>query len=148
VIETNLSGAFYACKHALPHMLRQGGGTIVNTSSVAAIRYTGYPYASYYASKAALNHFTTSVALQYARQGIRANAVMPGLMNTPLIYRQISGQYPSLAAMIDARNQMTPTGRMGTAWDIAHAVLFLASDESRYINGVSLPVDGGLHCGH
>ena len=148
VIETNLSGVFYACKHVLPHMVRQGGGAIVNTSSIAAVRYTGYPYASSYASKAGLNHFTESVAMQYARQGIRANVVMPGLMHTPLIYRQISGQYESTAAMVAARDQMSPTGKMGTAMDIAHAALFLACDESRYVNGVCLPVDGGIHCGH
>lgn len=148
ILETNLSGVFYACKHALPHMVRQKSGAIVNTSSIAAIRYTGYPYSSYYASKAGLNHFTESVALQYAAQGIRANVVMPGLMHTPLIYRQISGQYKDPADMVAARDRMSPTGRMGTAWDIAHATLFLASDESRYVNGVCLPVDGGLHCGH
>jgi NAD(P)-dependent dehydrogenase (short-subunit alcohol dehydrogenase family) len=146
IIDTNLTSAFLACKHVLPVMLRQGKGAIVNVSSIAAIRYTGYPYASYYASKAGLNQFTVGLALQYAKQGIRANAIMPGMMDTPLIRTQISGQYESMQAMIDARNAACPMGRMGTAWEIANAAVFLASDEASYITGVCLPVDGGISC--
>jgi NAD(P)-dependent dehydrogenase (short-subunit alcohol dehydrogenase family) len=127
-------------------MLRQGRGAIVNVSSLAAIRYSGYPYSSYYASKAGVNQFTVGLALQYAKQGIRANVIMPGLMNTPLIYKQISGQYASAEEMVAARDAACPMGRMGTAWDVANAALFLASDESSYITGVCLPVDGGLSC--
>ncbi len=145
-LDVNLGGVFLACKHVLPVMLAQGRGAIVNISSVAAIRYTGYPYAAYYAAKAGVNQFTVGLALQYARQGIRANAIMPGLMNTPLIHQQISGQYADAAAMVQARDAACPTGRMGTAWDIAAAAVFLASDEARYITGVCLPVDGGLSC--
>ena len=85
------------------------------------------------------------LALQYAAQNIRVNAIMPGLMNTPLIYQQISGQYED-AAMVRVRDAACPTGRMATAWDIAKAALFLASDDAAYITGVSLPVDGGLSC--
>jgi len=110
------------------------------------VRYTGYPYAAYYAAKAAVNNFTMGVALQYAAQNIRVNAIMPGLMNTPLIFQQISGQYADAAAMVAARDAACPTGRMGTAWDIANAALFPASDEAAYVTGVSLPVDGGLSC--
>ncbi len=146
IIDTNLTSAFLACKHVLPVMLRQGKGTIVNVSSIAAIRYTGYPYSSYYASKAGLNQFTVGLALQYAKQGIRANAIMPGMMDTPLIRTQIAGQYASIDAMIDARNAACPMGRMGTAWEIANAAVFLASDEASYITGVCLPVDGGISC--
>ena len=145
-IDLNVTSCFLTCKHILPHMLRQGGGAIVNVSSIAAVRYTGYPYAAYYAAKAAVNSFTMGLALQYAAQNIRVNAIMPGLMNTPLIFQQISGQYADPAAMVAARNAACPTGRMGTAWDIAKAALFLASDESAYITGISLPVDGGLSC--
>ena len=144
--DLNVKSCFITCKHVLPHMLAQKSGAIVNVSSVAAIRYTGYPYTAYYASKAAVNNFTMGLALQYARDGIRVNAVMPGLMNTPLIFQQISGQYADEAEMVAARDAACPTGRMGTAWDIAHAALFLASDEAAYITGVSLPVDGGLTC--
>ncbi|WP_203236282.1 SDR family NAD(P)-dependent oxidoreductase [Methylobacterium crusticola] len=143
-IDLNLTTCFLTCKHVLPQMLAQRSGAIVNISSVAAIRYTGYPYAAYYAAKAAVNNFTLGLALQYARDGIRANAIMPGLMNTPLIFQQISGQYADAAAMVAERDAACPMGRMGTAWDIANAALFLASDEAAYITGVALPVDGGL----
>jgi NAD(P)-dependent dehydrogenase (short-subunit alcohol dehydrogenase family) len=144
--DLNVKSCFLTCKHVLPHMLAQKSGSIVNISSIAAIRYTGYPYIAYYAAKAAVNNFTMGLALQYARDGIRVNAVMPGLMNTPLIFQQISGQYADAAEMVAARDAACPTGRMGTAWDIANAVLFLASDEAAYITGVCLPVDGGLTC--
>jgi NAD(P)-dependent dehydrogenase (short-subunit alcohol dehydrogenase family) len=145
-IDLNVTGCFLTCKHVLPHMLNQGSGAIVNVSSIAAVRYTGYPYVAYYAAKAAVNNFTMGLALQYAAQNIRVNAIMPGLMNTPLIYQQISGQYEDAEAMVGARDAACPTGRMGTAWDIAKAAVFLASDDAAYITGVSLPVDGGLSC--
>jgi NAD(P)-dependent dehydrogenase (short-subunit alcohol dehydrogenase family) len=144
--DLNVKSCFITCKHVLPHMLARQSGSIVNVSSIAAIRYTGYPYTAYYAAKAAVNNFSMGLALQYARNGIRVNAIMPGLMNTPLIYQQISGQYASAAEMVAARDAACPTGRMGTAWDIAKAALFLASDDAAYITGVSLPVDGGLSC--
>jgi NAD(P)-dependent dehydrogenase (short-subunit alcohol dehydrogenase family) len=145
-LDLNVTGCFITCKHVLPHMLLRRSGAIVNVSSIAAIRWTGYPYAAYYAAKAAVNNFTMGLALQYAKDGIRANAVMPGLMNTPLIHQQISGQYKDADEMVRARDAACPMGRMGTAWDVAHAALFLASDEASYITGVSLPVDGGLTC--
>ena len=145
-IDLNVTGCFLTCKHVLPHMLARRSGAIVNVSSIAAVRYTGYPYIAYYAAKAAVNNFTMGLALQYAKDGIRVNAIMPGLMNTPLIFQQISGQYADAEAMVAARDAACPTGKMGTAWDIANAALFLASDEAGYITGVSLPVDGGLSC--
>lgn len=145
-IALNLKGVFLACKYALPSMLAAGRGAIVNISSLAAIRWTGYPYAAYYAAKAGVNQLTVSLALQYAAQGIRANAVLPGLIDTPLIHQQIAGQYADDAAMVAARNAACPMGRMGTAWDVARASVFLASDEAAYITGVCLPVDGGLSC--
>ena len=146
VLDVNLTSAYLTCKHVLPGMLARGKGAIINISSIAAIRYTGYPYSAYYAAKAGVNQFTVGLALQYARQGIRVNAIMPGLMNTPLIYQQISGQYSDAEAMARARHEATPMGRMGTGWDIAAAAVFLASDEASYITGVCLPVDGGLTC--
>jgi NAD(P)-dependent dehydrogenase (short-subunit alcohol dehydrogenase family) len=145
-IDLNVTSCFITCKHVLPHMLQRRSGVIVNVSSVAAIRYTGYPYVAYYAAKAAVNNFTLGLALQYAKDGIRVNAVMPGLMNTPLIFQQISGQYKGAEEMVKARDAACPMGRMGTAWDVAKAALFLASDQAEYITGVSLPVDGGLSC--
>ncbi|HRD75628.1 MAG TPA: SDR family oxidoreductase [Hyphomicrobiaceae bacterium] len=143
VIDVNLTAMFRTTKVVLPIMQGQKRGVITNISSVAAIRYVGYDYASYYASKGAVNQFTVGLALQYARAGIRANVIMPGLMDTPLIYQQISGVYRSPEEMVKARNEACPMGRMGTGWDVANAAVFLASEEAQYITGVCLPVDGG-----
>ncbi|MEJ1158157.1 SDR family NAD(P)-dependent oxidoreductase [Prosthecomicrobium sp. N25] len=146
-LDINVGSVFRTAKAVLPHFLRQGSGVVVNISSLAAVRWTGYPYFAYYAAKAAVNQATVALALQYARNGIRANAVMPGMIDTPLIYKQISSQYASTDAMVAARNAMVPMGRMGTAWDVAAAAVFLASDEAKFITGVCLPVDGGQSCG-
>lgn len=143
-IDVNLTSMFRTTKAVLPVMLDQRRGVITNISSVAGIRYVGYPYAAYYAAKGGVNQFTVGLALQYARSGIRANAILPGLMDTPLIRSQIRGQYASETEMMAQRHDSSPTGRMGTAWDVAHAAVFLASDQAGYINGVLLPVDGGL----
>lgn len=143
-MDVNLKSVFLTCQAVIPHMVRQGKGAIVNISSIAAVRYTGYPYPAYYASKAGLNHLTASIALEYAKKGIRANAIMPGMMHTPHIEKVIVGQYASEAEMIEKRNALCPTGRMGTGWDIAKAAAFLASDEAEYITGQVLAVDGGI----
>jgi NAD(P)-dependent dehydrogenase (short-subunit alcohol dehydrogenase family) len=127
-------------------MKAQRQGVIINISSVAAVTVSTYPYFSYYASKAGLNHMTRALAIHYAPFGIRANVIMPGAMDTPLIYKQIAGQYADRQAMVKARNAMIPMGFMGDAFDIARAAVFLASDEARYITGICLPVDGGLSC--
>jgi len=145
-VKLNLGPVYRTAKAIVPHMLRQGRGAIINISSLAAIRWTGYPYFAYYATKAAVNQATVALAMQYARQGIRANCIMPGLIDTPLIYRQISGQYASVEEMVKARNAAVPVGRMGTAWDVANAAVFLASDEAQFITGICLPVDGGQSC--
>lgn len=145
VMAVNVKSMFLTCKCALPVMERQGRGVITNISSLASIRWTGYNYAAYYASKGAVNQFTRGIAIEYAARGIRANAILPGLMDTPHIYQQISGFYGTPEEMAAARHAASPTGRMGDAWDIAHAAVFLASDEAKYINGIELPVDGGLH---
>ncbi len=141
----NVRSMFLACKHALPVMARQRRGAIINISSLAAIRYAGFPQVSYAASKGAVIAMTQNIALQYASQGIRANCILPGLMDTPTIVKPLQAAYGGdLAEMIAKRNAQSPTGRMGDGWDVAHAALFLASDEASYINGVALPVDGGL----
>ena len=145
-LDLNIGPIYRTAKAVIPHMLRQGGGAVVNISSLAAIRWVGYPYFAYYAAKAAVNQATVALAMQYARQGIRANCIMPGLIDTPLIYRQISSQYASVEEMVAARNAAVPLGRMGTAWDVANAAVFLASDEAQFITGVCLPVDGGQSC--
>jgi NAD(P)-dependent dehydrogenase (short-subunit alcohol dehydrogenase family) len=146
-LDINVGSVYRTARAVLPNMLERGGGAIVNISSLAAIRYVGYPYFAYYAAKAAVNQATVALAMQYAGQGIRANCIMPGLIDTPMIYRQISGQYRSVEEMVAARNAMVPLGRMGTAFDVAAAAVFLASDEARFITGVCLPVDGGQSCG-
>lgn len=143
-IDLNTKGIFHACKHVLPVMVKQGKGAVINISSSAGLRYVGYDYPSYYLAKGGVNQLTIGLALQYARAGIRVNAICPGLMDTPLIHQQITGTYASREEMVRARNEASPTGRMGTAWDVAHAALFLASDEAQYITAVILPVDGGL----
>jgi NAD(P)-dependent dehydrogenase (short-subunit alcohol dehydrogenase family) len=144
VMAVNLKSVFLACKHVLPVMQAQRKGAIVNISSIAAVAVNDYPYFSYYASKSGLNHLTRALAVRYAPFGIRANAIMPGLMDTPLIYREIAGQYADKEAMVRARNAMVPMGFMGDAFDVARAAVFLACDEARYITGVCLAVDGGL----
>jgi NAD(P)-dependent dehydrogenase (short-subunit alcohol dehydrogenase family) len=145
-LDLNIGSVFRTAKAILPEMLQRGSGAIINISSLAAIRWTGYPYFAYYATKAAVNNATVALAIQYARQGIRANCIMPGLIDTPLIYKQISGEYASVEEMVAARNAAVPMGKMGTAWDIANAAVFLASEEARFITGVCLPVDGGQSC--
>lgn len=145
-LDLNIGPVYRCSKAVIPLMLKGGGGSIVNISSLAAIRWLGYPYFAYYATKAAVNQATVAIAMQYARQGVRANAIMPGLIDTPMIYKQISGQYASPEAMVAARDAMVPMGKMGTAWDVAAAAVFLASDEARFITGVCLPVDGGQSC--
>jgi NAD(P)-dependent dehydrogenase (short-subunit alcohol dehydrogenase family) len=146
VMAVNLKGFFLTCQRVLPEMVKQGGGAIVNVSSVASITTISVPMISYYSSKAGVNHFTRAVAVEYAPKGIRCNAVLPGLMNTPMIVEPYKHVYDSVDDMIARRDAMVPMGKMGTAWDVAHASLFLASDEAKYISGVLLPVDGALTC--
>ena len=145
VIANNQTSVFLTCKHVLPQMVRQRAGAIINIGSVASLRWIGFPYLAYSASKAALLAMTQNVALQYASQGIRANCVLPGLMNTPLIREPLKAAYGGdIDSMIAQRDRKSPTGRMGDAWDTAYAALFLASDEARYVNGAQIVVDGGL----
>ncbi|MCO4318261.1 glucose 1-dehydrogenase [Phyllobacterium sp. 21LDTY02-6] len=145
-LDINVGSIFRTAKAVLPHMRERGAGAIVNISSLAAIRWTGYPYFAYYAAKGAVNQATVALAMQYAKSGIRANCIMPGLIDTPLIYNQISSNYASVDEMVAARNRMVPMGKMGNAFDVANAAVFLASDEAAFITGVCLPVDGGQSC--
>lgn len=153
VFAVNVKSAFLAMKHVIPVMEKQFvaegvGGSIINISSIASIRYTGVPYSTYYATKAAINHMTRTTAVEYAAKKIRVNAILPGLMKTPMVEKS-SGLAKTYAdgdieAMWRARDRQVPMGHMGDAWDVANAALFLASDESRYITGIELLVDGGI----
>jgi NAD(P)-dependent dehydrogenase (short-subunit alcohol dehydrogenase family) len=139
----NLRGTIMACKHVLPVMRRQRSGVIINISSVAA--WENYPYVAYKATKAGMIAYTQQLAIHNAGYGIRANVILPGLMDTPMAVdtRARSSGRPraDVAAERDARVPLR--NRMGTAWDVANAALFLASDEASFITGVALPVDGG-----
>lgn len=148
VFSINLKSCFLTMKHVIPAMERQGGGSIVNISSIASIRYTGVPYATYYATKAAINHLTRTAAIQYAAKKLRVNAILPGLMKTPMVEKSagLARSYAGgdVEAMWRARDAQVPMGHMGDAWDVAYAALFLASDESKYVTGIELVVDGGI----
>ena len=149
-IDHNLKTAFLGCKHVLPHMVKQGGGAVVNISSIAGMRSdSDRAHVAYAATKSGIIGFTRSVAMAYVKKNIRCNAVVPGIMFTPLVehrlVRQIGGN--DGAALIAKRHASVPMGQMGTGWDVAHAVLFLASDEARHITATQLVVDGGVTAG-
>ncbi len=144
-LQVNLKGAFLTCKYVLPIMKAQGGGSVINVSSVAGLRYIGKPQVAYAAAKAGLMQFTKTTAVIHAAEGIRLNCVVPGLMHTPLL-DGLAKKYAAgdTAGFIAHRNGQVPMQRMGDGWDTAHAVLFLAADESRYITATEIVVDGGL----
>jgi NAD(P)-dependent dehydrogenase (short-subunit alcohol dehydrogenase family) len=141
----NVTGAYLLCRAFLPMMLNAGAGAIVNVSSVAAMRYIGKPQIGYAAAKAALQQFSRAAGVMYARYGVRVNCVVPGLMDTPLMsylaQKYAGGRLEDFTAR---RHAQTPMGHMGSAWDVAYAALFLASDEARYITATELVVDGGF----
>jgi len=142
ILDTNLKGVVFTTKHTLPVMRAQQSGCFINISSVAAVCSVGL--AAYKASKAALNAYTHAVAMGNAKYGIRANVIMPGLMNTPMAIEGFVASGKDREELIDRRNAAVPLkGGMGSADDIANAALFLASDEAAFITGVNLPVDGG-----
>ena len=143
VTAINLRGCVMAVKHVLPVMREQRSGVIITISSLAA--WEIYPYVAYKATKAAMIAYTQQIAIQNAEYGIRANVILPGLMNTPMAVdtraRAMGRPRAEIAAARDAKVPLR--GRMGTAWDVANAALFLASDEANFVTGVALPVDGG-----
>jgi NAD(P)-dependent dehydrogenase (short-subunit alcohol dehydrogenase family) len=144
VMAVNVKSMYLTCRHVLPVMVKQRAGAIVNNSSLTSIRFT-YPCLPYSVSKGAVNELTRSVAMQYAQHGIRVNAVIPGLMATPRITHRLKASHgDAYSEKLKERDELIPLGRMGDAWDVAQAVLFLASDEARYITGTELVVDGGL----
>lgn len=148
IFNVNLKGMWFSCKHVLPIMRAKRSGNIVNISSVASIASTGM--LAYKTSKAGVNALTQQIAMGNARHHIRCNAVLPGLMDTPMaIEGNVQSRGMERKAVRDMRNARVPLhneageSHMGTGWDTANAVLFLASDEAKFITGVLLPVDGG-----
>ena len=144
ILEVNLKGQWLVCKAVIPVMRQAGGGAIVNISSLASL--SGGNQIAYEVSKAGVNRLTTSVASANAKYRVRCNAVLPGLMDTPMAIEGISrASGRSTDETRAARNARVPMGEMGTAWDTANAALFLASDDAKFITGVLLVVDGGMH---
>jgi NAD(P)-dependent dehydrogenase (short-subunit alcohol dehydrogenase family) len=146
IMAINLRSMVLACKHALPVMRAQQSGNIINISSTAA--HETYPWVTYKASKAGMKAVTEQTALQNASYGIRVNCIQPGLMNTPMaVDARMDAWNMSREEVVAMRDAKVPLGnKMGTAWDVANAALFLVSDEARFITGVTLMVDGGAHC--
>jgi NAD(P)-dependent dehydrogenase (short-subunit alcohol dehydrogenase family) len=148
VFAVNLKSAYLAMKHVIPVMGQQGGGSIINISSIASIRHLGVSYVTYATTKAAMNQMTRTTAVEFAPQHIRVNAVLPGLMKTPMVEHSagLAASYAKgdVEEMWKRRDEQVPMGHMGEGWDVANAALFLASDESRYVTGIELVVDGGL----
>lgn len=144
--KVNVDSLVIASRLVLPIMREQGGGAIVAVSSVAGLRYLGYPHLAYNVTKAAVIHFARMIAQQYAAQGIRANTVVPGLIDTPRVRNTVARMFSAddFEEARAARGRQVPMGRMGTPWEVANAVAFLASDEAAYITGTELVVDGGL----
>jgi NAD(P)-dependent dehydrogenase (short-subunit alcohol dehydrogenase family) len=141
----NLKAMFLTCRAVVPHMLNQGSGSIVNISSVGAVLPKFPEELMYLVSKAAVNMFTRIVAYEFADKGIRVNGIMPGMIDTPLIYKDIMQLYDGdLQKMRADRNARIPMQRMGDPWEVADAALFLVSDKAKYITGEILTVDGGL----
>lgn len=142
----NVKSLLYLSRAFLPSMVEARRGVILATSSIAGQRWLGFPHLAYAVSKAALIHFMKYLALQYAPHGIRAVTLVPGLMDTPRIAKTVAASYDArdLDEMRRQRDAQVPLGHMGNAWDVAHAAVFLASDEARYITATELVIDGGI----
>lgn len=143
-IRVNLKSMFLMCRAVIEHMTAHGGGSIVNISSINAIRTLPALSLAYGVSKAGVIALTREIAVEYAAAGIRVNAILPGMMNTPFVTASLTEAYGGdLGEMVAKRDALCPTGKQGDGWDVANAAVFLASDEARYITGTSIVVDGG-----
>lgn len=145
VMTVNVFSMFLTCKAVIPHFLKQGGGAIVNISSLSGVRALR-PEVAYATSKGAVNSLTVNIAMEYADKGVRCNAILPGLMNTPMVREALAKGFSEeeSAAVMRGRDTLSPTGTMGEGWDVAHAALYLASDEAAYVNGTLFHVNAGL----
>lgn len=143
IMTLNLKSMFMTCKHALPVMRAQKSGAIINISSTSSL--SKRPTVAYKTSKGAINTLTQHIAAENAAFGVRANVIVPGLIDTPMaIERRVRETGRTHEEIKAERNGLVPVGYMGSAWDVAHAAVYLASDEAKYVTGVLLPVDGGL----
>ncbi|KAK2044840.1 putative short-chain dehydrogenases/reductase [Colletotrichum somersetense] len=144
-MDVNLKSVYLTCHAVLPLMERQGGDVVVNLSSIAGLRYIGKPQVAYAALKAGVIQFTKATAVLYAKKNVRLNVVVPGLMHTPLV-TVLAEKYANgdVEGLIARRHNATPMGHMGNGFDVAMAAAFLASDQSRYITGQKIVVDGGI----
>lgn len=141
----NVKSLMLSCQAVLPAMVQRGSGTIISIASVAGLRYLGYPHLAYCTTKAAVIQMTRMIAQQYAPHGIRANTVVPGLIDTPRVTANVAHMFSdSLGEAKAARAQQVPLQRMGTAWEVANVCAFLASDAASYITGTEIVADGGL----
>ncbi len=145
-VDFNLKSVFLVCKHALPILAAQGGGAIVNVASTSGLRWTGAAQIAYAATKAGVIQFSKVLAVQYAPQRIRVNTVVPGQLHTPMVESRLAGQRAGgdVDRLLAQRLSRIPLGFMGDGRDTANAVLFLASDEARFITGTEIVVDGGM----
>lgn len=145
-MDVNLKSVFLTCKSVLPEMEKAGGGAIVNTASTSGLRWTGAAQVAYASAKAAIIQFSRVTAVEYASRGIRVNTVVPGQMHTPMVEARLAGQRTGgdVDALLKTRLARIPLGFMGDGRDTAHAALFLASDEARFITGTEIIVDGGM----
>jgi NAD(P)-dependent dehydrogenase (short-subunit alcohol dehydrogenase family) len=142
-IAVNLTSMFLMCKQAIPRMVARGGGSVINVSSINSIRTLPALSLAYGVSKAGVNALSREVAVEYARRGVRVNAILPGMMNTPFVRASLTEAYGGdIGKMTEFRDSLCPTGKQGEPWDVAHLALFLASDRSKYITGQELIVDG------
>lgn len=143
----NVDSLLIGSRLLVPEILKRGSGAVVTVSSVAGMRYLGYPHLAYSVTKAALIHFTRMLAQEYAAQGLRANTVVPGLIDTPRVQKNVSRAFSESGDASEVqrkRDRQVPMGRMGTPWEVAKAIAFLCSDDASYITGTELVVDGGL----
>lgn len=145
VMNVNLKSVLHTCRAVLPQMVKQKSGSILNISSLAAVTHTNPKLFIYTISKAAVNTFTRCLAIEFADKGIRVNCIMPGMIDTPLIYKDILRFYGGdMERMRRERSERVPLKRMGEPWDIAYASVFLVSDEAKYITGQVIAIDGGM----
>jgi NAD(P)-dependent dehydrogenase (short-subunit alcohol dehydrogenase family) len=145
-VDYNLKSVFLTCKYALPHMIAQGSGAIINMASTSGTRWTGSAQIAYAATKAGIIQFSKVLAVQYAKQSIRVNTIVPGQLHTPMVETRLAKQRTGgdVSAILEQRQARIPLPFMGDGMDTANAAVFLASDEARFITGTEIVVDGGM----